>query len=323
MIEIKRVLLLIPLLLFISCQDNIIVKDKAQPGYSSNTPIRNNDVRKNSFKTKEINEKFSGNQNISSNAEPTINTISLCSWNLLNFGSTKSDAEVDFIANTVKGYDIVLVQEVVAVDAGGAQAVSRLAAVLNRKGEKWNYAVSDPTVSSAYKTERYAYLWQASRVSLVGKPWLEQQYKTEIDREPYYASFKVGGRSFTLANFHAITKSKQPETEVKYFKFLPAQYPGLNIIFCGDFNLPQSHTVFNPLKKMGYKPALTGQKTSLKQECIRNDCLASEFDNFFFNTGRVSLVASGAIHFYRSFADMHAARKISDHLPVFFKFRIE
>ena len=40
--------------------------------------------------------------------------VNICSWNLKDFGKTKSDAEIEFIANTVKDYDIVLIQEVVA-----------------------------------------------------------------------------------------------------------------------------------------------------------------------------------------------------------------
>ena len=118
-------------------------------------------------------------------------------------------------------------------------------------------------------------------------PWLEKQYGLLIEREPYYCRFAVGRKVFTLAGFHAVPKSKQPETEIKYFKYLPDLYPGDNIIFCGDFNLPQSHTVFNPLRKMGYMSALKGQKTSLKQSCVNGDCLASEYDNFYFQVLKV------------------------------------
>ena len=75
-------------------------------------------------------------------------------------------------------------------------------------------------------------------MKLSGKAWLETKYNIVIDREPYFATFKFEGKSFTVVNFHAITKSKQPETEIKYFKFLPAEYPDKNLIFCGDFNCP-------------------------------------------------------------------------------------
>jgi hypothetical protein len=47
----------------------------------------------------------------------------LLSWNLENFGKSKSDQEITFIANTVKNYDIIAIQEVVA-GYGGAQAVA-------------------------------------------------------------------------------------------------------------------------------------------------------------------------------------------------------
>lgn len=246
--------------------------------------------------------------------------VKVCSWNLKDFGKTKSDIEIDFIAQIINKFDIVLIQEVVAKDAGGAQAVARLADVLNRTGAKWDYVVSNSTFSSSYKAERYAFLWKPSSVKMVGKPWLEETLKVELDREPYYATFVKNGQQFTLVNFHAITKSKQPEREVKYFKFLPTEYPQLNLIFCGDFNLPQSHSVFNPLKKMGYTSALVNQKTSLKMRCKENECLASEFDNFYFNSSKVTMQKSGIIPFYQAFATLKEARNISDHVPIYFEF---
>lgn len=225
------------------------------------------------------------------------------------------------MAKTVNDYDVLAIQEVVAGD-GGAQAVAKLAAALNRMGAKWDYTISDPTSSSAYKTERYAFLWKTSKVIKIGEAWLEKQYHLEIDREPYYCTFEYKGKKFTVANFHAITKSRQPETEIKYFKFLPAQYPTMNLIFVGDFNCPQSHTVFIPLRKLGYLPIFINQKTSLKKECKANDCLASEFDNIWYNTSKISVITSKVIHFYESFQSLYEARKISDHIPIVFEFTI-
>lgn len=241
--------------------------------------------------------------------------VKLLSWNIENLGKSKSDNAITYIANTVKDYDIVVIQEVVAGN-GGAQAVARLADELNRKGAKWDYSISDPTSSSAYKTERYAYIWKTAKVKKIGKAWLEKKYNLEIDREPYYCTFEYNKKQFTIANFHAITKSKQPETEIKYFKFLPAQYPTLNLVFMGDFNCPQSHTVFNPLKKMGYVSAFTKQKTSLKKECHGENCLASEFDNIWYKSSKIEIQNSKALLFYISFDSLDDARTISDHIPI-------
>ena len=242
--------------------------------------------------------------------------LSICSWNIENIGQSKSDGEIQFIATVLKTYDVVAIQEVVA-GPGGAAAMARLHDALNRTGSKWDYTVSDPTTGSTYKTERYAFLWKSSLLKLKGKAWLEFNYKIEVDREPYLATFIDGVNEFTLVNFHAITKAKQPETEIKYFKFLPTAYPTLNLIFCGDFNCPQSHSVFNPLKGMGYTSALVGQKTSLKQKCVEEHCLASEYDNFFYKSDLYTFKEAGIIAFYKSFTDLAEARKISDHVPIY------
>ena len=245
----------------------------------------------------------------------SFSQVKLLSWNVENLGSSKSSNDILFIATTIKNYDVVAVQEVVAGD-GGAQSVAKLADELNRKGAKWDYVISDPTTSSAYKTERYAFLWKTSKVKKVGEAWLEKKYTLEIDREPYYCTFLYNNKQFTIANFHAITKSKQPETEIKYFKFLPAQYPQLNLVFVGDFNCPQSHTVFNPLRKMGYCCVFINQKTSLKKECKDTICLASEFDNIWYYSNKISVSNSKVIHFYFTFGTLKEAREISDHIPI-------
>lgn len=245
----------------------------------------------------------------------TFSQVKLLSWNVENLGSSKSENDISFIANTIKDYDIIALQEIVAGD-GGAQTVAKLVDELNRKGSKWDYVVSDPTSSSSYKVERYAFLWKTSKVMKIGEAWLEKKYNLEIDREPYYCTFQYNNKQFTIANFHAITKSKQPETEIKYFKFLPTQYPNLNLLFVGDFNCPQSHTVFNPLKKMGYDCVFINQKTSLKKECHENVCLASEFDNIWYNSTKIGVSNSKVIHFYNTFETLKEAREISDHIPI-------
>ena len=155
----------------------------------------------------------------------------------------------------------------------------------------------------------------------IGKAWLEKKYHLEIDREPFYCTFEYNKKQFTVANFHAITKSKQPETEIKYFRFLPSEYPDLNIMFVGDFNCPQSHTVFYPLRKAGYNSILVNQKTSLKKQLKNGQSLASEFDNIFYNQ-KVRNINGGVIHFYKNFKTLKEAHIISDHIPIWFQFSL-
>ncbi len=245
--------------------------------------------------------------------------LSVVTWNIQNLGKSKSTEEIEFIAQTLKSYDVLAIQEVVAGN-GGAQAVARLADALNRKGSKWDYCISDPTQTTGGTTERYAFLWKPSRVKLKGKAWLEKQYALQIEREPYMATFEQQGKQFTLVSFHAVPKSKQPEREIKLLAKVTQEYPGLNLIFLGDFNCPQSNSVFNNFRKLNYRSALVNQKTSLKRSCKNGNCLASEYDNVFYLPKKNKLIYAGVISFYQRFASLKDAKTISDHIPVVVQF---
>jgi deoxyribonuclease-1-like protein len=136
--------------------------------------------------------------------------VHFCSWNLENFGKSKSDSAIRFISTTLKEFDLVAIVEVVAGN-GGAQAVAKLADELNRKGDKWDYCVSDPTSGLGGSSERYAFLWKTSRLKKTREAWLEKNYALEIDREPYSAEFEYKQKKFTATAFHAIPKRKLQE----------------------------------------------------------------------------------------------------------------
>jgi endonuclease/exonuclease/phosphatase family metal-dependent hydrolase len=147
-------------------------------------------------------------------------------------------------------------------------------------------------------------------------------YATQMEREPYLCTFEYGNKQFTAISFHAITKSKQPEREIKYFQFFPSTYSKSNLIIMGDFNCPQSHSVFNPLRKMGFASALVNQKTSLKRIIKNSQYLASEFDNIFYPKSNIKKLASGVILFYQNFQSLKVARTISDHCPIWMEFSL-
>jgi hypothetical protein len=240
--------------------------------------------------------------------------VGVVSWNVQNFGKSKTTEQISFIANTVKDFDIVALQEVVS-GPGGAQAVARLDNELDRTGTNWDYVVSNTSQPGNTESERYAFLWKTSAVKM-HQSWLESKFAYEISREPFFCTFLYKGKSFTLSSLHAVPKKKQPETEIKYLKYFAEAHADKNVIFLGDFNLPQSHTVFNPIRKLGWKPAFTLQKTTLKMICTQGNCLASEYDNIWLPKN-VNLLDCGVILFYEKFEDNKAARKLSDHIPIF------
>lgn len=246
--------------------------------------------------------------------------VRLCSWNIQDFGNSKSDSEIVYIAKKLRDFDVLAIMEVVA-GPGGAQAVGRLAEELNRTGAKWDYAISNPTSGNGYRSERYAYLWKTAKIKK-RKSTLEKEFHQEIEREPYLIEFEYKQKGFTVCLLHAITRERQPEREIKYLKYIESRYPMRNIIFCGDFNCVQTHSVFNPLKARGYIPTLLNCKTTLKQKLKGTECLASAYDNIFYNNGAFNVISSGAIPFYKDFEELTQARKISDHLPIYCEFTI-
>lgn len=239
----------------------------------------------------------------------------IVSWNIQNFGQSKSDSAVQYMAKKLRDYDVVAIQEVVA-GKGGAQAVAKLADYLNRSGAKWDYRISNPTSGNPYKSERYAFLWKTKSIKLVGKPWLDTFYESRIEREPFLATFEFEKKQFTIVNFHALPKKDQPETEIKYFKNYLTHYPDLELIFLGDFNCPSAHSVFLPLKKLGYASAFEGQKTSLKNKATNGNFLASEYDTILLSS-TFEIKQCEVIHFHDDFKVFKSARRISDHLPVY------
>ena len=248
--------------------------------------------------------------------------ISLISWNIRDFGKTKNSEELDRMAEIVRDADIVAIQEVVA-GYGGAQAVAKLADNLNRKGAKWDYVISNPTNSTNYVTERYAFIWKTKNIKIKNRGLLIADLDSLVDREPFYLDFYVKGIKLTVLNFHSRPHDKNPESEIlaitDYLKINPSQHP---IILAGDFNVNEKELVFNGLKAIGYKATINNQSTTIKQSCDGLAYLNYPIDNVFYSKN-VLKIEGKAIDFVKVCENLEEARKLSDHLPVYLNFSID
>lgn len=247
-------------------------------------------------------------------------SIKILTWNIQDLGQSKNDDEIMTIAKIINPYDIIAIQEVVAKDPRGAQAVAKIADKLNRMGSKWDYRISDPTKSpSSNMSERYAYFFKTSKVSLISKPFLDSELEDKYIREPYIAEFKLknGENSFFIVNFHSRVHSENPENEIVYLKDYPERLNSDRIFILGDFNLNEKHAVWNDLYNLGYKPAIVNLPTTLKRSCKRNKYFNYAIDNIFYDTQYIELLNSGRIDFVGECDNLSNARNISDHLPVY------
>lgn len=247
--------------------------------------------------------------------------IRLVSWNIRDFGKSKNIEELEQIAEIVREVDIVAIQEVVA-GYGGAQAVAKLSDVLNRKGAQWDYVISDPTKSTKYVTERYAFIWKTKNIKIKNRGALIKDLEKSVDREPFYLDFFTQGKKFTVLNFHSRPHDKNPEAEIlaisDYLKDNNSEHP---ILLAGDFNVDEKEAVFNGIKDLGYSATLSNQPTTLKQACDGHNYLNYPIDNIFYGSG-VIRKKGYAIDFVRVCENLEMARKLSDHLPVYLSFSL-
>jgi endonuclease/exonuclease/phosphatase family metal-dependent hydrolase len=253
------------------------------------------------------------------------NSITIISWNIQDLGQSKSDEEIDFIVNILKDFDIVAIQEMVGKHPAGAQKVAQITDELNRKGSKWDYRISNPTKSpSAYMSERYALLWKTSKVDIKGRAYLDNELASVINREPYIGKFKLKSseNTFHVVNFHSRKHDDKPELEIQYFNKYQQRLNTDKLLIVGDFNLNEKHQVWNELYQQGFKSALNGKKTTLKQKCSKRNYLSHEIDNIYYSKSVIS-VNSGVIDYVEMCKNLKTARLISDHLPVFMEFNFE
>ena len=251
--------------------------------------------------------------------------ISLASWNIRHLGRTKTDEDIYHIANILRDFDIVAIQEVVAKDPAGAQAVAKIADELNRMGSKWDYQISDPTKSpSVYISERYAFLWKTSKVDLIHRAYLDSVLEDKCFREPYVAKFTVKGKSdpFYIVNYHSRKHNDKPEEEIIHFIDYPQRLESERILIAGDFNLTEKHPVWKPFYSGGFKNALNDAPTTLKAKCKTGDYLHYAIDNIFF-APQIQMLRSGRVDFVNHCGNLERGREISDHLVVFLEFGIK
>lgn len=249
------------------------------------------------------------------------NEIQLISWNIKDFGKTKNNEELHRIADMVKESDILAIQEVVA-GYGGAQAVAKLTDILNRKGSKWDYVISDPTNSPKYVSERYAFIWKTHRIKIKNRGWLISALDAPIDREPFLLNLYMDGKSFTVINFHSRPYNNDPQSEIMALSEYVRDSIKNPLVIAGDFNVDERMPIFRTLKSSGYQTAVTNQKTTLKWKCEHTEYLNHPIDNIFYSM-EIQKVKGGIIDFVRFCEELDNARKLSDHVPVFLHFTLK
>ena len=183
--------------------------------------------------------------------------------------------------------------------------------------------------SSANKSERYAYLWKTSNVTLAPKfPVLISELSSKVEREPYLAKFRCKNEVLTILNYHACTHTKYyPErAEIAAITSWIKSHRAENIIWAGDMNLVIDDKAFDDILAFNCKSALHGEKTSLKKSCKSGEYLSRAEDNLIYSLRTLKYKGGGVLDFIQgqNCDDVSWIRNsYSDHLPVALKLSSE
>ncbi len=198
------------------------------------------------------------------------NNVIIATWNLTNFGvQEREDKHLDLMAEIIRPFDVIAVQEL-------AEDVSHFETLVSRLGTDWRALYTD----AAGNNERLGYLYDSSRVQpqrlAAELAMTRTQRQTinfagssnvfeEFNRTPFIVEFRSGNFTFDLVNVHLYWSTVQTriiETKAlaKWAKGrVKKEFPPNNdIILIGDFNMPvvkEGDPIYDELVSCGLKVA--------------------------------------------------------------------
>jgi endonuclease/exonuclease/phosphatase family metal-dependent hydrolase len=250
-------------------------------------------------------------------------TIRVATFNIQVFGTSKlQNARVmDVLAQVVRRFDAVAIQEVRAQDDG---VVPRFVDLINANGSHYDYVIG-PRLGRTSSKEQYAILFDATRIEVdPSSVYTVPDPQDLLHREPLVARFRVRGvppeQAFT---FSLVDVHTDPDETVTELDALADVYAGVqqngsgedDVILLGDLNVDEYH-----LGRLGRLANVAGVVTRVPTNTRRN----AAYDNLVFDrqatveyTGRWGVLDLAA-EFKLS---MEEALKVSDHCPVWAEFR--
>ncbi len=256
-----------------------------------------------------------------SGPEAYIGKLRLASWNIRIFSNdSRDDDKLRKICNILKNYDFIAI-----IELRDEPVLIRTTDLLKAMGKEYGYEISDE-VGRGVK-ERYAFIYDKSKVKVIEPGMIFHDPDDELIREPYYGTFKSGNFDFTIIATHIVWGDKVNERRREVQK-LAEVYKHLqdmdqseqDVILVGDFNRePNDNKAFGQLRKI---PSMINL-FNLPQKTVIYD--SSLYDNIWFQSKYLKEYTGicGIDHFDETdFGndDAMASIVVSDHRPVWAEF---
>lgn len=252
------------------------------------------------------------------------NSLLISSFNIQVLGVSKMSKPgvVDILADVIRQFDIVAVQEVRAKDDN---IIPALVEAVNANGARYSYLIG-PRIGRTVSTEQYAYIFDTDRIehdpSAVGTV---SDPEDLLHREPFAARFRARtnapDRAFTfwLVNTHTDPDEVPQEVAALADVFEVMQSARADeddVILLGDLNASPSQ-----LGRLGTIPgiqwAVNGVTTNTRQ--------TKTYDNILFH-GQATAEFTGRWGVFDLESTFGISRddalQVSDHLPVWAEFQL-
>ncbi len=251
-------------------------------------------------------------------------TIRVASFNIQVFGTSKAkDPEVmKILADTVRRFDVVAIQELRTTDQG---VMRQFVDLINAGGGVYQYVVG-PRLGRSNSKEQYVFVFDTNRVEIDPASVITIEDPADhLHREPLIARFQTKTAplqkpfSFILVNIHTDPDETKTELDALGHVYQAVQRNGWredDVILLGDLNV--SH---KKLGLLGKVPDITytvhGEPTNTRG--------TKSYDNIVFTRTPTSEYTgqSGILNLQSEYGlTTKQALKVSDHFPVWAEFSI-
>ncbi len=255
---------------------------------------------------------------------PAGDTIKIAGFNIQIFGQTKREKEqvMNILAQTVREFDVVLVQEI--RDSSETTAPLFLDVINGLEGPEYTFIRSERLGRTTSK-EAYAYFYNTETVQyLSDTAFVYDDTGDVFEREPYVASFISGGFDFTLIGIH--TKPDDAYNEIGNLTLVFEYVEGLgserDIIALGDFNADGSYfdedASDNPLRGSEYIWVISNEVDTMTKTDWTYDRMV--MTDYTYSSEYIQ--DSTEVYYYDTVYGLNQtlSESVSDHYPIYAEF---
>ncbi len=254
---------------------------------------------------------YCSNDNINGGPDPTSGKISIASFNIQVFGTSKlSKPEVmEKIVAIINNFDAVAIQEVRSAEN------TILPNLVNMLGSGWDYKISERLGRTSSK-EQYALVYRKESIVVDSVYQVPDPYD-KLHREPFVCYCRSGSFDFSIINIHTDPDEIPEELNALDDVLLSELKKEKDAILMGDLNAAPAE--FDELGRIAgvFYVIPNGKTTNVRG--------TQTYDNIVFIGNELREYLRGDVYDFKSIFGLtqEQALDISDHLPVYAVFRTD